>query len=46
MQNAEAPRVLVLDGFWNKALAAVRSLGRRDFFVAVGERTRCAPALF
>lgn len=46
MENAEAPRVLILDGFWNKALAAVRSLGRRGFFVGVGERTRCAPALF
>jgi predicted ATP-grasp superfamily ATP-dependent carboligase len=41
-----APRVLILDGFWNKSLAAVRSLGRRSFFVAAGESTRFAPALF
>ena len=40
------PRVLVLDGFWNKALAAVRSLGRHGVFVAAGERTWLAPALF
>ena len=40
------PRVLVLDGFWNKTLAAVRSLGRRGVFVTAGERTRLAPALF
>ena len=46
MQSAKAPRVLILDGFWNKTLAAVRSLGRRGFFVAVGERTRLAPAAF
>ena len=46
MLPSTVPRVLVLDGFWNKTLAAVRSLGRRGFFVAVGERTRFAPALF
>ena len=46
MQSAKTPRVLILDGFWNKALAAVRSLGRRGFFIAVGERTRFAPAMF
>jgi predicted ATP-grasp superfamily ATP-dependent carboligase len=46
MRCTRAPRVLILDGFWNKALAAARSLGRRDFFVAVGERTRFAPAAF
>jgi predicted ATP-grasp superfamily ATP-dependent carboligase len=40
------PRVLVLDGFWNKTLAAVRALGRRGVFVGAGERTRLAPALF
>lgn len=40
------PRALILDGFWNKSLAAVRSLGSRGFFVAAGERTRFAPALF
>ena len=44
--QAESPRVLVLDGFWNKSLAAVRSLGARGFWVAAGERTRLAPALF
>ncbi|HSB71502.1 MAG TPA: ATP-grasp domain-containing protein [Candidatus Methylomirabilis sp.] len=46
MHSAKARRVLVLDGFWNKSLAAVRSLGRRGCFVAVGERTRLAPAAF
>ena len=45
MRCTQAPRVLILDGFWNKTLAAVRSLGRRGFFVAVGERTRFAPAV-
>ena len=45
MRNQSAPRVLILDGFWNKALAAVRSLGSRGFFVAVGETTRLAPAM-
>jgi len=45
-RHDRAPRVLVLDGFWNKALAAVRSLGRRGVFVTAGERTRLAPALF
>jgi predicted ATP-grasp superfamily ATP-dependent carboligase len=39
-------RVLVLDGFWNKSLAAVRALGRRGLFVGAGERTSLAPALF
>ncbi len=43
---ARGPRVLVLDGFWNKALAAVRSLGRQGVYVAAGEWTRLAPALF
>lgn len=46
MRHGNGPRVLVLDGFWNKTLAAVRSLGRRGAFVAAGERTRLAPALF
>jgi predicted ATP-grasp superfamily ATP-dependent carboligase len=45
-RDPRAPRVLVLDGFWNKAVAAVRSLGRRGAFVGAGERTRLAPALF
>jgi len=40
------PHVLVLDGLWNKSVAAVRSLGKRGYRVAVGERTRFAPALF
>ncbi|MBF0486752.1 MAG: ATP-grasp domain-containing protein [Nitrospirae bacterium] len=39
-------RVLILDGLWNKTLAAVRSLGRRGFYVAAGEWTRFATALF
>jgi len=39
-------RVLILDGFWNKALAAVRSLGERGLSVAVGAETRFAPAMF
>jgi predicted ATP-grasp superfamily ATP-dependent carboligase len=43
--TAPAPRVLVLDGLWNKTVAAVRSFGRRGFFVGVGERTRLAPAM-
>jgi len=46
MLCGKASRVLILDGFWNKALAAVRSLGGRGFFVATGESTRFAPALF
>jgi predicted ATP-grasp superfamily ATP-dependent carboligase len=46
MMSAQTPRVLILDGFWNKTLAAVRSLGRREWFVTVGERTRWAPAMF
>jgi len=39
-------RVLILDGMWNKSLAAVRSLGKRGLYVAAGERTRLATALF
>ncbi len=46
MRCRNAPRVLILDGFWNKSLAAVRALGGRGFFVAAGESTRFAPALF
>ncbi len=38
--------MLVLDGLWNKTVAAVRSFGERGFFVGVGERTRLAPAMF
>lgn len=40
------PRILILDGLWNKTVAAVRSFGKRGYFVGVGERTRFAPALF
>src|SRR5512141_3494386 len=40
------PAVLLLDGLWNKTVAAVRSLGKRGYRVAVGERTWFAPALF
>ncbi len=39
-------RVLVLDGMWNKSLAAVRSFGRKRFYVTAGERTRLATAIF
>jgi len=39
-------RILVLDGMWNKSLAAVRSFGRRGFHVTAGENTRLATALF
>ena len=39
-------RVLILDGMWNKSLAAVRSFGRRGFYVTAGERTRLATAIF
>lgn len=39
-------RVLILDGMWNKALAAVRSFGIKGFSVTVGERTRFATAIF
>jgi predicted ATP-grasp superfamily ATP-dependent carboligase len=38
--------VLVLDGYWNKSVAAVRSLGRAGLRVGAGECTRFAPALF
>lgn len=39
-------RVLILDGMWNKSLAAVRSFGRKGFYVTAGERTRLATAIF
>ncbi len=39
-------RVLILDGMWNKSLAAVRSLGKKGLYVAAGEKTRLAAALF
>ncbi len=43
---AAKAKVLVLDGMWNKSLASVRSFGRRGFYVAAGEKTRFATALF
>ena len=46
MMSHDKPRVLVLDGMWNKTLAVVRSLGSKGFFVAVGEKTRFATSLF
>lgn len=46
MISRDKPRVLVLDGMWNKSLAVVRSLGRRGFFVAAGEKTGFATSLF
>jgi predicted ATP-grasp superfamily ATP-dependent carboligase len=44
--SCAGPRALVLDGMWNKALAAVRSLGGRGLRVTAGERSRAATALF
>jgi predicted ATP-grasp superfamily ATP-dependent carboligase len=44
--SREQPRILILDGMWNKTLAAVRSLGARGFNVSVGEKTHLATALF
>ncbi len=38
--------VLVLDGYWNKSVSAVRSLGRHGLRVGVGECTRFATAFF
>ncbi len=38
--------VLVLDGMWNKSLAAVRALGKRGLYVAAGETTRLSTTLF
>jgi predicted ATP-grasp superfamily ATP-dependent carboligase len=42
----DAGGVLVLDGYWNKSVAAVRSLGRHGLRVGVGECTRFATAFF
>jgi predicted ATP-grasp superfamily ATP-dependent carboligase len=39
-------RVLITDGHWRKAVAAVRALGRRGIDVTVGESTRLAAAAF
>lgn len=44
--SQKRPRVLVLDGMWNKSLAAVRSLGERGFHVTAAEKTIFAAALF
>ena len=44
--KVKRPKILILDGMWNKTLAAVRSLGARGFHVTVGEKTRLATALF
>lgn len=38
--------VLVLDGMWNKSLAAVRSLGGRGLRVTAGEHTVFAASIF
>ena len=43
---AATSKILILDAMWNKTLAAVRSLGRRGFYLTVGEKTRFATALF
>ncbi len=45
MQN-DMKKILILDGMWNKTLAAVRSFGNRGFQVTAGEWTRFATALF
>ena len=44
--KVKRPKIFILDGMWNKTLAAVRSLGARGFHVTVGEKTRLATALF
>ncbi len=44
--SQKSSRVLILDGMWNKTLAAVRSFGERGFHVTVAEKTRFATALF
>lgn len=45
-KTLQKPKVLILDAMWNKTLAAVRSLGRRGFYLTIGEKTRFATALF
>lgn len=42
----QKPKILILDGMWNKTLAVVRSLGEKGFYLTVGEKTRFAAALF
>ena len=44
--SKKTPKVLVLDGMWNKTLSAVRSFGESGYRVTVGESTRLATALF
>lgn len=44
--SADMSRVLVLDGMWNKSLAAVRTLAQRGLRVTAGECTRWATAIF
>lgn len=44
--TAALPRVLVTDAQWNKAVAAIRSLGARGVPVTAGEATRFAAGLF
>lgn len=39
-------KVLILDAMWNKSLAAVRSFGKKGFYVAAGEKTLLATAMF
>lgn len=45
-KEAPGAGALVLDGMWNKSLAAVRSLGQRGIRVAVGETTRLTASHF
>jgi predicted ATP-grasp superfamily ATP-dependent carboligase len=44
--RGSSKRVLILDGMWNKSLAAVRSFGKRGFSVTAGETTALCTALF
>lgn len=44
--TAGSGNVLVLDGMWNKSLAAVRSLAKKGLRVTAGECTRLSTALF
>jgi len=46
MKRKITRKVLVLDGMWNKSLAAVRSFGERGFSVTVGESTRLCTSMF
>ena len=44
--KVKRPKIFILDGMWNKTLAAVRSLGARGFHVTVGEKTRWLQRFF